>query len=73
MVCKNESWVPMKKRRSAGQMGLPCQDDLSVGSAQCSADRGHCNQFTVKGTEMNRDCAGTCGQYIIGSLKGYMG
>ena len=63
MKCKNGVWVPREKR--AGPGAPPCIDNPAlVANGICSANakEGHCNQFTVKGKEMDRDCPGTCGE-----------
>ena len=64
MICRRETWVPLVRNR-AGPGAPPCEDDPSVGSDQCSADRGHCHQMTETGSAMDMDCAGTCGLYSI--------
>merc|ERR1712106_814129 len=56
MKCIDGEWVKVEKRKS-GPGGPPCTDDPSK---SCSADQGHCSQYTVKGAEMDRDCPGTC-------------
>ena len=68
MVCLKNSWVPKGKsylamtRSDPG--GPPCAD--SVGVDQCLADRGHCNQYTSAGKDMEQVCPGTCGMtYLI--------
>ena len=46
----------------------PCTDDPSLSAnGTCSADRGHCQQYTDAGADMDRDCPETCGiiYYII--------
>merc|ERR1712106_641012 len=59
MKCEEGEWVKIEKR--AGPGGPPCKDDPSKSLAgTCSADQGHCSQYTVKGAEMDRDCPGTC-------------
>ena len=65
MVCKKSTWVPIEKGNRASPGAPPCEDDPSVGADQCSADMGHCSQMTEKGSEMDKDCAGTCGLYLI--------
>ena len=65
MVCKNNAWVPRNKGNRKGPGAPPCEDDPSVGADQCFADRGHCHQMTEKGSAMDKDCAGTCGLYLI--------
>merc|ERR1712106_1200468 len=58
MKCKEGEWVKIETRRPGGP---PCTDDPSKSLAgTCSADQGHCSQYTVKGAEMDRDCPGTC-------------
>ena len=61
MKCLKGQWVPVQRR--GGPSGPPCEDDASL-SAQgtCSADKGHCSQYTQKGAQMDKDCPGTCGQ-----------
>merc|ERR1712025_1142361 len=61
----HNSWVPRgkkveneKERSGKKPAGPPCQDSASPD--QCQADRGHCNQFTEAGSEMERVCPGTC-------------
>jgi len=61
MVCKGDNtWIPKGKKVRSGKKpgGPPCQDSASPD--QCQADRGHCNQFTEAGSEMERVCPGTC-------------
>ena len=64
MRCHNGSWKAVQKK--SGLASKPCEDN-SVLSANgtCSADRGHCSQFTDKGAEMDRSCPGTCGQSFV--------
>ena len=68
MKCVDKSWVPGGKAienkgnsRKKNPGAPPCED--SVSADQCQADRGHCNQFTEAGQEMERVCSGTCGKY----------
>jgi len=60
-LCQNKKgdWIHIIKngKRAQGPGGAPCTD---AANATCSADRGHCNQYTVKGEEMDRVCPGTC-------------
>jgi len=61
MKCKKGVWKPQEKR--AGPGAPPCVDNpvlVENGSCLDNAKKGHCNQFTVKGQEMDRDCPGTC-------------
>jgi len=65
MECVDKSWVPRgkaietkEKSRKKNPGAPPCED--SVSADQCQADRGHCNQFTEAGQEMDRVCPGTC-------------
>ena len=67
MECVDKSWVPRGKAietkensRKKNPGAPPCEDSVSVD--QCQADRGHCNQFTEAGQEMQRVCPGTCGK-----------
>jgi len=55
-VKKKKKWIPASKKR-ASPGGAPCMD---AAKATCSADRGHCNQYTEMGEEMERICPGTC-------------
>lgn len=60
MVCgKNSIWAPKgSENQRMRPEAPPCQD--SIGEDQCLADRGHCLQYSVNGTEMDRICPGTC-------------
>jgi len=58
MKCRRGKWIPIEKR--SGPSGPPCEDDSSL-LAQCSNERGHCQQYTDKGVKMDKDCPGTCG------------
>jgi len=61
MKCAKKSWKAIiKGDKRAGPGGPPCEDNPSLPNGTCSADRGHCMQFTVKGTQMDKDCPGTC-------------
>ena len=59
---KNGKWVHevfnQKKTRAGVPGGAQCTD---AANTTCFADRGHCNQYTIKGEEMDRVCPGTCG------------
>ena len=62
MVCKNGAWVVREGRAAPGS--LPCEDKAELSAnGTCLAEEGHCLQYTEKGAEMDRDCAGTCGQF----------
>ena len=62
MRCIGGVWIAKEGR--AGPNAPPCQDDPALGAnGTCSAQQGHCLQFTVKGAEMDKDCPGTCGQF----------
>ena len=66
MKCKHGVWVPQEKR--AGPGAPPCVDNpalMANGSCSANAKEGHCNQYTVKGQEIDRDCPGTCGKKIV--------
>ena len=64
MKCKNNIWKAVEKR--AGPGGPPCEDNPTLAAnGTCSMQRGDCKQFTAKGLEMDRDCAGTCGGFLI--------
>ena len=66
MKCKHGVWVPQEKR--AGPGAPPCVDNpalMANGSCSANAKEGHCNQYTVKGQEIERDCPGTCGKKIV--------
>jgi len=59
MVCTDRNtWEPREggKRNRVNPGGPPCQDSVDT----CQADRGHCNQYTERGAEMERVCPGTC-------------
>ena len=67
MECKKGDWYPNEGRSGPG--GPPCEDNPALlANGTCSADRGACSQFTERGLEMDRDCAGTCGQYNCGII-----
>ena len=51
------------RTRNAGPPS-PCNDAPGMNST-CAADKGHCLQYTEEGKRMERDCAGTCGQFNI--------
>ena len=58
MKCKNNAW-------KTGPGGPPCEDNPAlVDNGTCSALMGDCLQFSEKGVEMDRDCAGTCGGFL---------
>jgi len=61
MKCKDDNtWEAEIKRNSRKKNpgAPPCEDSASAD--QCQADRGHCNQFTEAGQELERTCPGTC-------------
>jgi len=59
MLCTaDDTWEPKEKRR-AMPGAPPCED--SVSADQCQANRGHCNQYTEAGQNMEVTCPGTCG------------
>ena len=62
MVCtKNNIWEPTGKamKRDRARPGArPCED--SIEEDVCLVDRGHCQQYTKKGQDMDRICPGTC-------------
>ena len=65
MVCKNNAWKPVEKRKKnlhGKPKAAPCVDAKDEG--YCKAQKGHCSQYTDKGTEMDRDCSGTCGKIV---------
>ena len=66
MMCKNGIWVKREKRTKNGPQAPPCEDNVALAAnGTCSSKKEHCNQFTIKGKEMDRDCPGTCGQFIL--------
>jgi len=65
MVCNGGTWEPKEPKgrakfpvNRANPGGPPCTD--TAAADQCEADRGHCNQFTEAGANMERVCQGTC-------------
>ena len=72
MVCKDNTWVPKEvlikpkknkgdKKEGRAKLGdLPCEDSLAQGT--CQKNRADCLQYTKKGQEMEKSCAGTCGK-----------
>ena len=64
MVCIKNAWVPKGKAylemARSDTEAPPCAD--SVGVDQCLSDRGHCNQYTKAGQEMDKVCPETCGK-----------
>ena len=60
MVCTNGTWVEQQVRSRNGPQTKPCEDLNNT----CSANSGHCHQYTAAGAEMTRDCPGTCGQML---------
>ena len=63
MVCHEGSWKAVQKDKRGKSKAAPCTDAKT--EDWCLAEKGHCNQFTDKGMEMERDCSGTCGQINI--------
>ena len=65
MKCSEGEWVKIERKSRIGPQGPPCEDDAALAAnGSCSADRGHCSQYTTKGQEMDRDCPGTCGKFL---------
>eukprot|EP00091_Calanus_sinicus_P003600 TRINITY_DN13773_c0_g1_i1.p1 TRINITY_DN13773_c0_g1~~TRINITY_DN13773_c0_g1_i1.p1 ORF type:complete len:139 (-),score=5.02 TRINITY_DN13773_c0_g1_i1:48-464(-) len=58
MRCRKGVWRVSKRSQPKGP---PCSDDPSLSAnGTCLAERGHCQQFTVAGADMDRDCPETC-------------
>ena len=65
MKCSEGEWEKIERKSRIGPQGPPCEDDAALAAnGSCSADRGHCSQYTTKGQEMDRDCPGTCGKFF---------
>ena len=62
MQCKKGNWTAQVKQGRAAPGGPPCTDSPAMNNT-CPAERGHCLQFTQKGSKMDGDCPGTCGMY----------
>ena len=59
MQCRKGIWKMSQKSKPKGP---PCTDDPSLSAnGTCSADQGHCSQYTDAGADMDRDCPETCG------------
>jgi len=70
MKCKNGKWIlklnrgkGTKENKSSrnGPNAPMCKDDTSLTPGFCSAEEGHCLQYTDDGANMDKKCAGTCG------------
>jgi len=59
MQCRGGIWKAVQRKSALASK--PCEDNAELSAnGTCSADRGHCQQFTQKGSEMDRSCPGTC-------------
>jgi len=58
MGCRKGVWKVSKRSKPNGP---PCTDDPSLSAnGTCAADRGHCQQYTNAGVDMDRVCPETC-------------
>ena len=72
MKYKKGEWKPLVKKK--GRISSPpCEDNPSLPDGSCSADEGHCQQYTEAGARMDRDCPGTCGKISCSTLLYYFG
>ena len=53
MVCHEGSWKAVQKDKRGKSKAAPCVD--AKAEDWCSAEKGHCNQYTDKRMEMERD------------------
>ena len=73
MECKKGEWEPLLVKKKGRISSPPCEDNPSLPDGSCSADEGHCHQYTEAGARMDRDCPGTCGKISSSTLLYYFG
>ena len=76
MKCKNGIWTAKTKEKGtkdrSGRNAAICEDDSSLAPGFCSAEEGHCLQYTDDGAKMDKNCPGTCGKTTHVCNKPYL-